>query len=427
MERYETYKDSGVEWIGEIPADWTIAPLKTLASIVAGQSPSNDDVADEGSLPFLQGKAEFGTLHPFPVHYCDRPKKVADEGSILMSVRAPVGEINVADQAYGIGRGLCAIEPETIDSVFLRYALSVSDSALRSYATGSTFEAVTAGQIGNLPVAVPNSKLDSTIADHLDAKTAEIDALVANCEREVGLLQEYRKAVISEAVTKGLDPDAPMRDSGIEWIGEIPEGWLCANLSKVIKSIQTGPFGSQLHAEDYSDDGEICVVNPANLIGGRIVTASCSRISKILASSLSQHLMHVGEIVFGRRGEMGRCALVEEDGLFCGTGSIELELLDSVLPSFAVYYLQCDFVKSYLELRSVGTTLQNLNTGIIATIPFVLAPIEEQKAIVSYLDAKTAEIDSLSEAKQSMADKLREYRKSLISEAVTGKFKVPGA
>ena len=418
MERYEAYKDSGVDWIGEIPADWTVAPLKTLASIVAGQSPSNDDVVDEGSLPFLQGKAEFGSQHPYPVHYCDRPKKVANEGSILMSVRAPVGEINVADQAYGIGRGLCAIESKTIDSIFLRYALSVSDSVLKAFATGSTFEAVTAGQIGNLPVVVPNSELDSVIADYLDARTAEIDALVADCEREVGLLREYRKAVISEAVTKGLDPDAPMKDSGVEWIGEIPEGWL-------VRPSKT--LFAEAKELRHSDDEQCAATQKYGIIPqARYIAIENQRM--VVADKNLDAWKHVepGDFVISLRSFQGGLELSEITG--CVTWHyIVLKGNDLVEAGYFKYLFKTTkYIESLQRTCTYIRDGQDLRYSNFVQVPLPLPSREEQVAIGVYLDAKTAEIDALIEAKQTMADKLREYRKSLISEAVTGKFKVPG-
>ena len=418
MERYEAYKDSGVDWIGEIPADWTVAPLKTLASIVAGQSPSNDDVVDEGSLPFLQGKAEFGSQHPYPVHYCDRPKKVANEGSILMSVRAPVGEINVADQAYGIGRGLCAIESKTIDSIFLRYALSVSDSVLKAFATGSTFEAVTAGQIGNLPVVVPNSELDSVIADYLDARTAEIDALVADCEREVGRLREYRKAVISEAVTKGLDPHAPTKDSGVEWIGEIPEGWL-------VRPSKT--LFAEAKELRHSDDEQCAATQKYGIIPqARYIAIENQRM--VVADKNLDAWKHVepGDFVISLRSFQGGLELSEITG--CVTWHyIVLKGNDLVEAGYFKYLFKTTkYIESLQRTCTYIRDGQDLRYSNFVQVPLPLPSREEQVAIGVYLDAKTAEIDALIEAKQTMADKLREYRKSLISEAVTGKFKVPG-
>lgn len=430
MERYEAYKDSGVEWIGEIPEGWNVRRISALYDA------RNEKVSDRDYPPLsvtMQGVVP--QLETAAKSQDNDNRKLVKTGDFVINSRSDrrgACGISAFDGSVTLISNVLAPKNEhAMDGRYYSYLFSSEGFADEYYRQGTGIVddlwSTNWPRMKNILVSFPPFSEQQAIADYLDAKTGKIDGLIADCEREVELLQEYRKSVISEAVTKGLDPTVPMKDSGIKWIGEIPKNWHCANLGKSIKTIQTGPFGSQLHSKDYSDDGEICVVNPANIIDGKIVPSTCNRICRKLANALSQHLMKRNEIIFGRRGEMGRCALIEHDGLFCGTGSIEMELYETVVPKFAVYYLRCDFVKSYLELKSVGTTLQNLNTRILATTPFVIAPIEEQNRIVAYLDTKTAEIDGLITDKQTMADKLREYRKSLISEAVTGKFKVPGA
>ena len=151
---------------------------------------------------------------------------VIQQRDILFSVRAPVGAINVADQTYGIGRGLCAITPIDDNSKrYLFHGLDIVKCELFSVATGSTYDAVSVEQIGNARCVIPPPQEQSTIAAFLDRETAKIDALIAEQQRLIELLKEKRQAVISHAVTKGLNPNAPMKDSGIEWLGEVPEHW----------------------------------------------------------------------------------------------------------------------------------------------------------------------------------------------------------
>jgi len=208
-----------------------------------GQSPPSAEYANspEEGLPFLQGTADFGPLTPVPEVYCASPRKVATKGDVLFSVRAPVGELNVADQEVGIGRGLCAIRAGA--SWFPRFgwwALHEARHQLNYVSTGSTYEAVAIEDVANL--LVEHAVLDDqrAIADYLDRETARLDALVASKERVLGLLAEKRRALITRAVTRGLDPRAPLRDSGIPWLGEIPAHWAVKRLKFLVNKIEQG-------------------------------------------------------------------------------------------------------------------------------------------------------------------------------------------
>ena len=204
---YPDYKDSGVAWLGEVPAHWEVKRLKLLAYINAGQSPSSTVVSEyPNGLPFLQGNAEFGPTNPSPRFSCNEATKRAQEGDILLSVRAPVGAINIADQAYGIGRGLCAIQPsQDLSGRFAYYLLFSGRLWLHRIATGSTYDAVTASDVGSLPVILPSAREQTAIAAFLDRETAKIDALVAKIGEAIDRLREYRAALISAAVTGKID------------------------------------------------------------------------------------------------------------------------------------------------------------------------------------------------------------------------------
>ena len=226
--QYPAYRDSGVEWLGKVPEGWRIMRAKYCSKINMGQSPSSEDCSiDRIGLPFLQGNAEFGAVSPTPKQYCGVARKVTHTGDLLISVRAPVGALNVADQDYGIGRGLCGITSNetNLNSAFCWHLLHYVRVQLNLCAAGSTYDAVSADDVGNMVLVIPPLPEQRAIATFLDRETAKIDALAAKKERLVELLEEKRTALISHAVTRGLDPDAPMKDSGIEWLGEVPEGW----------------------------------------------------------------------------------------------------------------------------------------------------------------------------------------------------------
>ncbi len=201
-------KPSGVEWIGEIPVHSEVKRLKYVADLNMGQSPPSEEYnSNQFGTPFLQGNAEFGPHHPMPKIYCPTAKKYASPGDILLSVRAPVGAINVADQEYGIGRGLCAIRPRTdqLERRYAKYLLEVVRTELHVVATGTTYDAVTVDKVSNMTCVVPSLSEQTQIANFLDRKTKQIDELISAEQRKVELLKEYRQSLIFEAVTGKID------------------------------------------------------------------------------------------------------------------------------------------------------------------------------------------------------------------------------
>ena len=270
----------------------------------------------------------------------------------------------------------------------------------------------------NLPMLLPKQDEQRAIANYLDAKTAEIDGLIADCEREVELLQEYRKSVISEAVTKGLNPAAPMKDSGIEWIGEIPEGWL-------VRPSKTLFMESK---ELRHPDDEQCAASQKYGIIPQAQYIALENQRMVAADKNLDAWKHVepGDFVISLRSFQGGLEL----GAVTGCVTWHYIVLKGNRVTEASYYKYLFKTQKYIEsLQRTCTYIrdgQDLRYSNFVQVPLPLPTKTEQIEIGAFLDAKTNKIDSLIEAKRSMADKLREYRKSLISEAVTGKFKVPG-
>ena len=201
-------KPSGVEWLGDVPEHWDILPTKHAGRVVMGQSPPSDVYQDEPvERPFLQGNAEFGLSRPTPKWFCNAAPKVVHAGTVLLSVRAPVGALNLADRTYGIGRGLCGIapDPQRLSQRFAWWALHITRQALSPLAVGSTYDAVSAAEVGNLKQPVPPLDEQHAIAAYLDHQTERIDALSEKAETAIDRLQEYRTALITTAVTGKID------------------------------------------------------------------------------------------------------------------------------------------------------------------------------------------------------------------------------
>ena len=432
MERYEAYKDSGIEWIGEIPASWRMLRIQQCFT---EECRVNDRLESFHALKFFAG-----TIVPKPEKW--DAEEVADTyaryrcvspGTIMinnlnLNFDLKSLRVGLVEEEGIITSAYVAIVPGVgIDPRFANYVLKSWDYRKAFHNMGKGLRlTLDWHELSKHRIQVPNLYEQQAIADYLDARTAEIDSLVADCEREVGLLREYRKAVISEAVTKGLDPDAPMKDSGVEWIGEIPEGWEPNTISGVTSMITNGYVGP---TRDLFVDEGVRYLQSLHIVNGVIdfekhpyyVTGEWSAIH-------SRSILKEGDVLVVQTGAIGNCAFVDESYEGCNCHAlIVLRPNESQMSGrFLYYYLSSDIGREKMLLTRTGATHPHLNSTKIKFTHVVVPPLVEQRRLIQYLDAKTAEIDSLIESKQQMAGKLREYRKSLISEAVTGKFKVSG-
>jgi len=423
--RYERYKDSGVECLGEVPEHWEVKGLKRNMHLLtekteqreqpvalenieswSGKFIPTDTEFESDGIAFHTGDILFGKLRPYLA-----------KAYLATFPGEAVGDFHVMRPAADV------------DGRFSLYL--ILNKEFISIVDGSTFGAkmprVSWEFMANIPLVIPPKTEQSAIATFLDRETAKIDALVAEQQRLIELLKEKRQAVISHAVTKGLNPDAPMKDSGVEWVGKVPEHWEVKRLGVLANLIQTGPFGSQLHSEDYVED-ETPVINPSNIQDNQIIPDWSCTVGQEIVERLSQHKLIAGDIVFGRRGEMGRCARVsdKEAGWLCGTGCLNVRLNRYVIPELVSIYLRTPYVREFLKLESVGSTMDNLNTAILSRILIPTSPLEEQSAIVTFLDHETAKLDTLTTEAQRAITLLQERRTALISAAVTGKIDVRG-
>jgi restriction endonuclease S subunit len=376
--------------------------LKYRAHIEMGQSPPSAEYShlpDEG-LPFLQGTADFGPLSPVPRVYCASPTKVATSGDVLFSVRAPVGELNVADQEAGIGRGLCAIRAGALwFPRFGWWALHEARHQLNYVSTGSTYEAVATEDVANL--LVEHAALDEQrdIADYLDRETARLDALVAAKERVLGLLTEKRLALITRAVTRGLDPRVTLRDSGILWLGEIPAHWNVMKL-KHIASLNSGEF---ITADSIDSDGDFPVFGGNGMRG------------------YTSSFTHDGDyVLIGRQGAL--CGNINyATGRFWAS---EHAVVVSLRKGYQVRWLGELLEVLNLNRLSQSAAQPGLAVEVIANLAVPIPPYSEQRAIADGITSETAKIDALrSETGRTIA-LLKERRAALIAAAVTGQLEV---
>lgn len=429
---YAEYKDSGVEWLGETPEHWFPTRLKFESSINMGQSPNSDDCNQDGyGLPFLQGNAEFGVKSPSPKQYCDIPRKVANKGDLLFSVRAPVGALNAADQQYGIGRGLCAIASyDMLASDFLWWLIPVIKSELNSVSTGSTFEAVSVEQVENVVFFRPSLNEQQQIANFLDHETAKIDTLIEKQQQLIKLLKEKRQAVISYAVTKGLNPNAPMRDSGVEWLGEVPEHWCGLPLKLLVRTRKGVAFKS----DDFCDNG-IRVVKASDIKQLSIRTSDVFLPEKFVGAYPKAVLVS-GDIILSTVGSnpdvinsaVGQIGMVPQElaGTLLNQNTVVYDPDEkNVIREYLFFVLQMRGYRDYLDLHAHGTANQSsLSIEDMLSFQVSLPPINEQVEICNYLNTQQEKLTALEQRAQESELLLKERRTALISAAVTGKIDV---
>ena len=431
MKPYPKYRDSGVEWIGEIPEHWQVTQLKHQTDFINGCAFKPDTWADDGvpiiRIENLNGGEDFNR---FKGEVAERFH--VKQGDLLFAWSGNIGTsfgpfLWEKDGLFYLNQHIFRLAGYRMQKTFFFWLLKALTRYVESQAHGIIgMVHVTRGELGGTRIPEMTPAEQSSIAGFIDAKTAEVDELIEKKRRQIELLKEYRASVISEAVTKGLNPNVRMKDSGVEWIGQIPEHWSVCKVKHVAESLQTGPFGSQLHSEEYVEDG-IPLVNPAHMSGGCIVPDRMCSVSATVFQRLSRHRLNAGDVVFARRGELGRCALVtaKEDGWLCGTGSIRLRLLlDKVNPAYLIHFLGTPGVGQSLSLESVGTTMENLNTGIIAGLWLCLPPLSEQTKVTEHIVETSRSVDLLTSTVMGQIEQLQSYRTSLISEAVTGKIDV---
>ncbi|EPJ88468.1 restriction modification system DNA specificity domain-containing protein [Pseudomonas sp. CFII64] len=423
---YTEYIDSGIDWFGSVPKSWTLTRLKFEATVNMGQSPSSEDCNQDGiGLPFLQGNAEFGLINPSPKQYCETPRKIAHTGQLLFSVRAPVGALNVADQIYGIGRGLCAIEgARNLLNSFLWWLIPIIRSELDAVSTGSTFEAVSAEQVENVSFYNPSLSEQFNISRFLDHEIAKIDTLIVKQQQLILLLKEKRQAVINHAVTKGSNPNAEMRDSGVDWLGKIPVDWDVVSLKHLVSApIIDGPHTSPTRQEDG-----IPFISAEAISAGFInFEKKWGYISKEDHQLYSKrYAPQRGDILMVKLGATtGTVAMVETDEAFNIWVPLATIRTRADIPSkFIFYLLQSSSVRDAIQLSWTFGTQQTLGLGTIANLRTPLPPREECEKIIKLIEKKNPIFDQLINKSEHSLLLLKERRAALISAAVTGKIDV---
>ena len=424
-------KGSGIEWIGEIPQDWELRKIKTNFDIISGATPKSGEASYwDGDIPWIT-PADYTTEDVFAseghksitqdgLNSC--ATSLIPEGSIIFSKRAPVGLVAINSNPLCTNQGcLSCVPKDAVDAKYYYYVMSIYGEQFDLFASGTTFKEISADVFANFKLPYPDFETQKQIVSFLDAKCAEIDALIAAKEKTNALLKERRQSIIYEAVTKGLDPTVPMKDSGVEWIGEIPEGWEIAALKR-LGIPATGSTPSKDSADYW--DGDIPWVSSKDMKSDYILDSE-DHITQAAVDECGLTLFPPGTLIFCVRSGILRHTFPVAVSTLQVTINQDLRALSltgDVNPAFLLYYMRGMNDTIVTLYQKIGATVESIEMDWFLYFPVVLPSREEQDRIVETLDLRCASLDQTAKQNEATIKQLKEYRQSLIYEAVTGKI-----
>ena len=410
-------KDSGIQWIGAIPTDWNCRRLRFLCKIQTGNQDTQDSVAD-GVYPFYVRS---------PI--VERSNKFTFEGpAILMAGDgAGAGRIfHYVDGKYGCHQRVYSLQAITeINRRFLYYYLSnLFYREIEVANSKSTVDSVRLSMLQNFQVVFPDDHEQGEIVRYLDSKCVEIDAVLDKTRTSIEEYKKLKQAIITQAVTKGIRGDRPMKESGIEWVGEIPEEWAVApKLSNLCyRSISYGIV--KLFEPD--DEHGVKVLRCSDILPGKILLNHVRTVKREVSDMYARTILQGGEVVINVRGTLGGCAVVSQN--LCGYNVARevavIPVSNSVNNQFLMYYLLSDSFLNFESQHLLGSVYVGLNIALLSSCPIPCPPTIEQNEIVAHLNAECGKIDKMISKKEQLLNELESYKKSTIYEYVTGKKEV---
>jgi len=419
MRKYDSYKDSGVEWIGDIPSHWDSSRYRYFYFSNMGVTLLKEDVKEDGIYP-VYSATETDVLFG----YVDEATIILNQGDIVIPARGnSIGHIKVVTSPSTSTQTTIYSKKisQNIETNFVKYFLQGLREHLFQF-DRTAIPQITVNQVKNNPLVIPPPQEQTAIAAYLDRKTAEIDELIADKKRLLELYEEEKTAIINQAVTKGINPDAPMKDSGIEWLAEIPEHWEVKRL-KTIARVQTGRTPKIQNSQiDFFDSGEINWFTPADFDGNNELSDSKRKlISEAIETGEVEMFPEYSIYLVSIGATLGKVSFFRQKA--SANQQINIIIFNQTFnPLFGYYFLVGN--KEMITLEADYTTLPILNQSKTKSLLFAVPPLEEQQSIVRHIETECARIDAKKSKTEKLIVLLTEYRTALISEVVTGKIKV---
>lgn len=434
---YPAYRDSGVEWIGCVPEHWSIVPLKLLAQVINGATPESGtpaywdgdvtwftpaDLNNENATELVEPRRRITAAG-----LASCAARLTPAGSIVLSTRAPVGSVGVTLTPSATNQGCRTLVPVTgVPPKFLAETLVAARSELALRSNGTTFQELSTDSLSSLRLPLPPPAEQAAIAAAIDRETARIDMLIAKKTRFIELLKEKRKALITHAVTKGLDPAVKMKDSGVEWVGEVPEHWEISKLAYTTR--EAGGKTPDTKNQAYWD-GNVPWVSPKDMKQAEIVD-SIDKISDAAVSDCGMKLFAPGTILAVVRGMILAHSFPVAGLKVPATINQDIKALEPdrrIRPNYLRLILETakDYVVSVLVAEAAHGT-RVLRTDVWRQLRTLLPPVEEQDLILAELDQGTTTYDKLIQKVEHSIALLKERRSALITAAVTGQIDLRG-
>ena len=433
--RYEKYKYSGIDWIGEVPAHWNIGGMTKYIDNIVDYRGKTPEKVKEGIFLVTAKNIKDGVINydnsKEYVKYDDyeevmkrgKPKI----GEVLFTTEAPLGEVaNVDNENIALAQRIIKFSSnkQKLNNYFLKYWILSNgfQNNLKSLATGSTAEGIKSSKLFNLKVVLPTISEQETIVRFLDSNISKIDSLIEEKEKLIKLLKEKREAIITEAVTKGVDKNVKMKNSGVEWIGDIPINWEISRL----KFTTDKPFMYGANESAELDDKSL----PRYIRITDIDEEGCLKkdtFKSMEYEKAKEFLLNDKDILFARSGAtVGKTYLYNlKDGSACFAGYlIKYTHNYKVIPEFIYYITKSSWYSCWINQNTIQATIQNVSADKYKNLYIPLPDILEQGRIVDFLSKKCNEIKLVITDIKNQINELRNYKKSLISEVVTGKIDV---
>jgi type I restriction enzyme S subunit len=438
MEKYDSYKFSGIDWIGEIPSHWEAVKLKYLTE-------SRKELSEDGCEELLSVTESRGIVKRQELKGNDENLsrsenltgyRLVKQGNLVNNIMLMwkrglgVSPYNgIVSPAYSVFSFKNNCHPEYFHYLlrseeyiteFRRNSTGVVMSRLRLYddSFGSVFS------------YYPPLNEQQLISSYLDKKTEQIDSMIEKIKKKIELLKEQRTSLINQCVTKGLDPNVEMKDSGVEWIGQIPKHWDTKKVKYLIEDylgIKIGPFGSSLKLDTLTEDG-IKVYGQGNVIKNDFTLGHRHIPIERFESDFTQYEIYDGDVLITMMGTTGKSKVFKES---YKRGILDSHLLrlrfkknSFISELFTTILQESDYIFNQLKLTSKGSIMEGLNSSIVKQLTLMTPPISEQQQIIEHLDNQNRLFDKTVYLEEKRIEFLKEYRQSLISSTVTGKVRV---
>lgn len=433
---YPAYKDSGVEWLGRVPEHWVTKPLKLLVkdgSTVSYGIVQPGEALDEG-VPFIQttnmssGDFDLASLQKTTAEIAAAfPRSRLTGGEVILGIRASIGAafvVPVELKGVNLSRGVARIDcsSQVLSKFLVCYLGSNSvDSYWQLAKQGSTFSEVSIATVKELSVPVPSLSEQAVISSHLDRETARIDALVAKKTRFIELLREKRQALITHAVTKGLDPNVKMKDSGVEWLGAVPEHWEVRSVSSVSTKITNGYVGP---TRDILVEEGVRYLQSLHIKGNQIKFDVPYFVTEEWSNQHRKSILETGDVLIVQTGDIGQVTVVTDEFAECNCHALIIVAPERSI--IAGEWMSWVFNSSYgyhtLLSIQTGAMHPHLNCGNVKDVLLPVPPLTEQREIMKHIEHEERRVAALSGKTERSIELLKERRSALITAAVTGQI-----